>query len=532
MKMLKKSLVIHILFFLLFFPHDCRCLELFSENRYYYPEIDAFVYEKSKINSGNYSELYVRFQKEDNFGGVRSVIKFDVSEIPKNAEVIEASLYVYALDENTSLNHPSIEAYSAPSHWDESSLNWSQVDDKDAQIHTSSFTAGIPDSSPDSYYWNITDMVQSWVNGSPNYGVVLKTDSKEFDDYIRFYSRENLTFKPYLNVIYAPPALSLLDPEFSENMPAEAFEIKIDDQIQSNDLPPDQIQTPARPNPPVITQHPVSQKKNPGDSVTFSVSASGTPPLSFQWLKDGKKMDGQTAETLTIDSVSKTDEGVFTCRVTDDNGSVEAVAAILSVSEPAVITTQPESMSKTQGESVTFSVTAAGTPPISFQWKKNHMDIQGATSNRFTIKSVQEKDAGVYVCEVKNDFSNDMSAEAMLVVLFPPQITCQPKPQKIDVGMPAAFSVSASGTPPLSFQWLKDGNHIDGQTAETLTIDSVSEKNKGVFTCRITNDAGSVESDAAQLSVTAPPKVTRHPVSQTTNPGKSVTFSVSASGTP
>ena len=250
---------------------------------------------------------------------------------------------------------------------------------------------------------------------------------------------------------------------------------------------------------------------------------------------------------MTIDSVSEKNKGVFTCRITNDAGSVESDAAQLYVTAPPKVTRHPVSQTTNPGKSVTFSVSASGTPPLSFQWLKDGTMIDGQTSETFTIHSVSENDEGVFSCRITNDAGSVESDAAQLYVTAPPEVTRHPMSQTINPGKSVTFSVSASGDPPLSFQWLKDGKQIKEQTAEILTIDSVSEKNKGVFSCRITNAAGSVESDAAQLSVTAPPddisakaklivqlppEVTRHPASQTINPGKSVTFSVSASGTP
>ncbi len=531
MKKIKKSLLAVILFFLFVCSADCESFGPFAESNYYYPVADAYVYEKSGSTFGSDTELRVGHQSTNNFDNMRSALKFDTSAIPENSKINEAYLYAYSFDTKPSWDFRSIQAYSAPNIWSESVMNWSQLDDISAQIHDSSFINGIPGSSPDMYSWDITDIVQSWVSGKTNYGVVLQCDSEDFDDYIIIYSNDNLLYKPYLNVIYTPPAMPSPDTQLSKAMTiktnnlttdkttADASvvnplvnETKTEDiaghtivHVPENKMLTERIQTPAHDLPPAITYHPVSQTKNPGTSVIFIVTASGAPPVSFQWIKDGVKIDGANSKRYTIDSVCENDEGTFTCRITNDAGSITSNPAELQVNDPVNITQQPQSISTIPGKKVTFCVKTIGTPPFSFQWEKDSLDIRGAADKAYVIASVQKKDAGVYRCKVSDTFSQIISKGAQLSLADPPQITQHPQSQLLNSKMPVTFSVSVSGTLPLSFQWIKDGVEIDGETSDSYTIGSVSIDDGGYFTCRVTNDAGSEESNAAELYVTSPP---------------------------
>lgn len=82
---------------------------------------------------------------------------------------------------------------------------------------------------------------------------------------------------------------------------------------------------------PSITSHPSSQTKRVGESVTFSVTASGTAPISYQWRKDGSDITDATSSSYTISSITTDHAGSYTCRVTDACGYVTSNAAILTV---------------------------------------------------------------------------------------------------------------------------------------------------------------------------------------------------------
>ena len=83
---------------------------------------------------------------------------------------------------------------------------------------------------------------------------------------------------------------------------------------------------------------------------------------------------------------------------------------------PASISLQPASRTVVEGQSVTFSVTAAGTPPFSYQWKKDGAPIENATGASFTIVGTRTSDAGSYTVSVSNSVSSVISSAATLTV--------------------------------------------------------------------------------------------------------------------
>ena len=83
----------------------------------------------------------------------------------------------------------------------------------------------------------------------------------------------------------------------------------------------------------------------------------------------------------------------------------------------------------------------------------------------------------------------------------PTVVSTQPQSRIARVGETASFSVSASGSEPLDYQWRKDGGDLAGANAPILTIASVTTNDAGEYDCLVTNDHGADLSDVAVLSV-------------------------------
>ncbi|HPC16914.1 MAG TPA: leucine-rich repeat domain-containing protein [Candidatus Hydrogenedentes bacterium] len=285
-------------------------------------------------------------------------------------------------------------------------------------------------------------------------------------------------------------------------------------------------------NPVAFTAHPQSLTVNPGANATFSATVTGTPPISFQWRKNGSPIVNATNATYSITNAQQSDEGSFTCVATNIVGSATSNAAALTVTDPPVFTTQPQPATVNPGASVTFTVAATGTAPLSYRWQKGTVDIAGATLASYTISSAQQSDEGAYRCVVSNvaNPGGAISNAATLVVNDPPAITTHPQSLTVATGESASFTVAATGTAPLSYQWAKGGVSVGGATAATLSIASVQPSDAGSYTCTVGNMAGSVESNTATLTVNALPVITQQPASATVNLGQPVSFSVVAEG--
>ncbi len=250
--------------------------------------------------------------------------------------------------------------------------------------------------------------------------------------------------------------------------------------------------------PPFITLQPVSRTVVSGTNVTFSVMASGTTNLCYQWQFNGTNLTGATNALLTLSNIRSTNAGNYSVVVTNIAGSVISSNATLTVLVLPMITLQPASQTVVQGTNVTFGVTVTGTLPLNYQWWFNGAAISGATSASYTKFVVQPSDAGPYSVVVTNVAGSVTSSVATLTVYVPPAISIQPTNQTVAQGSNATLVVQASGTPTPTYQWLSNETNISGATSATYTT-----TNAGTYSVVVANAAGSVVSATATLSVAA-----------------------------
>ncbi len=293
--------------------------------------------------------------------------------------------------------------------------------------------------------------------------------------------------------------------------------------------------------PPTLVAQPASRTVVAGASVSFSVSASGFGVLSYQWSRNGVALPGATFPTLTLDTVQVSQAGDYTATVTNAGGSVTSSAARLTVQAPPtlpVIATPPTGQSVAVGGTVTLSVVASGEGTLSYAWQKNGFPVLGATAATLTIPNAQVADSGTYTVVVSNAAGSVTSAPVTVAVstsLTPPVVVTPPVGAAVPLGAPVSFSVVASGTAPLAFAWRREGALIPGATGAVLSIVSAQESDAGSYTVTVSNGAGSVTTAPVTLSVDAPltaPRLTTMPASQIVALDSPVTFSVTAVGTP
>jgi hypothetical protein len=162
----------------------------------------------------------------------------------------------------------------------------------------------------------------------------------------------------------------------------------------------------------------------------------------------------------------------------------------------------------TAGQTATFSVTAAGTAPLSYQWQKGTTAITGATSASYTTAATTASDSGAqFSVVVKNSAGNIASNAATLTVNaapVAPSITQQPSNQTVTAGQAATFSVTAAGIAPLSYQWQQGTTPIAGATSASYTTAPTTTSESGSqYRVVVSNSAGSATSNSVSLTVNA-----------------------------
>ena len=193
-----------------------------------------------------------------------------------------------------------------------------------------------------------------------------------------------------------------------------------------------------------------------------------------------------------------------------DYTTASAMASITVIQVVPIISVQPASQTVNSGTTVTFTVTAAGTAPFTFQWQQNGNPITsgvvstGATST-LTLTNVGSANAGSYNVLVTNGYGQVTSSTATLTVNLtgtPPAITQGLATQTVNTGANVTFTVTATGTAPLAFAWSQNGAPITtGVTSiggtSTLTLPSVTTAASGSYSVAVSNGLGTAPSSAS-----------------------------------
>ncbi len=168
---------------------------------------------------------------------------------------------------------------------------------------------------------------------------------------------------------------------------------------------------------------------------------------------------------------------------------------------------EPQGLTVFLNQPASFSVLALGSLPLQYQWKLNGNDIPGANGSTYSIPSASLADNGDYTVEISNAAGPALSAPATLNVLniTIPEILTPPQDITVYAGGTANFSVVASGSPNLTYQWQFNGADLANETNATLAVVNAQTVNQGPYAVKVTSEVGTTPSAAATLTVITPP---------------------------
>jgi hypothetical protein len=268
---------------------------------------------------------------------------------------------------------------------------------------------------------------------------------------------------------------------------------------------------------PEIITPPLSQSVSDGGTASFSVLAAGVLSGTYQWYTNGvalankNEFSGVNTSTLTINPAVFADAANYTVVVSNVYGSVTSTPVTLTVNVsivPPAFSLQPLSQTNYVSSNTTLVALATGAPPITYQWQFDGANIPGATATDLVLNNLALTNTGTYTLVASNTAGTNVSQPAILTVLdVPPSIVTEPLTQLVIVGGAAVFSVSATGTAPLTYQWmfdstaLSDGIGILGSQSNVLTLTNVQFSQGGNYSVLVSNGGGSSNSTAAVLIV-------------------------------
>jgi alpha-tubulin suppressor-like RCC1 family protein len=243
-----------------------------------------------------------------------------------------------------------------------------------------------------------------------------------------------------------------------------------------------------------------------GSNQTFTANVQGHGPFAYQWYLDGvalldsTRIAGSTTTNLTILDVQPSDAGTYSLAATNATGPTIAQASL-------VVASQPASQTVLVGTNALLSITVSAPTQPGFAWLKNGIALtdsshfSGTTTSSLSISNLQTADSGAYQVIISNNPTVVTSAVATVTVVVPVFITNQPTGRSSPAGLPTVFSVVATGTAPLFYQWLLNGANISDATNFSYTNPSLSIDDFGAYQVVVSNAGGAVTSSVAMLTL-------------------------------
>lgn len=292
-------------------------------------------------------------------------------------------------------------------------------------------------------------------------------------------------------------------------------------------------------SPIIVGQPPEWVEEEAGGYATFPVELSvGCTQVTFQWQRDGMNIPGATSEELVLGPLSTSDSGDYRLVARWNSGSITTAVSRLEVTvrEPWISDLEPDDQAVNAGDWVIFDVTGydLGAPAGTFQWLFNGVPIPGATDPNLSFIAEGSQQQGRYALVLSNEFGSATSRVATVKVLyFAPYFDVEPEDLVVPSGTDATFWSSALGAPPPTYQWLRDGVPIRGQTNEYLNFIVRGTNDLTGYAVVASNILGMVTSRVATVHVELyPPYFQIEPASIATRAGVQVYLYCIAAGAP
>ena len=174
---------------------------------------------------------------------------------------------------------------------------------------------------------------------------------------------------------------------------------------------------------------PVSITGQPADThvvldgtLALSVTATGTGPFEYQWYRGDEKIEGAVEADMQLPNMTRLKDGLYRVEVKNLLGAMFSREAAVVVDEPVTITVQPGGATLLQGEDAVMWALATGSEPLSYQWQKDGVALEGQTETSLNLANAVEADEGVYTVIITNPVGFEVSAEALVIVNSPPTI--------------------------------------------------------------------------------------------------------------
>ena len=278
------------------------------------------------------------------------------------------------------------------------------------------------------------------------------------------------------------------------------------------------------------TQMSPTNEKCVGESITFAPEIFPAGSYLYQWFKDGQPLTGQTFPTYTKNNLQAGDAGIYTLQVIGCE-TVTSAPASLAVNAGTTITSNPSDVSGCAGKQVTLSVVATGAN-LTYQWKKNGANINGATRASYTIASMNQTDAGSYTCTVTGSCGAPATSSPGVISVTGSPITGLNFTNDSTVCSGTTLRLLASGTngEPFTFIWKKNGSLLS-ESGPELIINNIGKIAEGTYSVQAKNACDEIAQEkTVKISVYDSPSISRQTADTTVFRGFATRLRIITSG--
>lgn len=262
---------------------------------------------------------------------------------------------------------------------------------------------------------------------------------------------------------------------------------------------------------PSITIQPSNQTVCENGNASFIAAANNTTAVQWQVSTDGgasfNNVAGATNATLSFTANAGQNGYRYRAVFTNACGTDTTSAATLTVNPLPTVTAQPADQTVCENGSASFTATASNATAVQWQVSTdggaNFSNLAGATNATLSFSPTLAQNGYRYQAVFSNNCGSVNSSAVTLNVNPLLNISTQPVNQAVCAGAPATFSITATGTAPLNYQWRKNGSPINGATQASFTISAASLSDGGSYDVAITSACGTATSNAATLAINA-----------------------------
>ncbi|MEH0164422.1 hypothetical protein [Roseateles microcysteis] len=262
-----------------------------------------------------------------------------------------------------------------------------------------------------------------------------------------------------------------------------------------------------------IAQQPASSTLLEGRTASFTVQATGSGPIRYQWLRNGSNLPGATGASYTTAALTVDETGAkYQVELSNPAGVVRSEIAALTVT-PAipVFAIQPTNQTVAERDGVTLTAAATSSVLVSYQWKRNGQNIDGATSATFSFTATMAENGQRFTL-VASNVAGSIESQAALISVNPlaASFKLQPQNASLSTGGSATFTARAEASVPLSYQWQRSVDFdrswqaIAGATETTYRLSNVTLADKSSFVrLAASNGQSTTYSEPALVAVQA-----------------------------